>query len=61
MMTQLRKMHRSLLIALGLSIAGISPHLAIAQEGQLIDIVVHSPALEGNLVGDSPGRCPYLS
>lgn len=44
---------RSILLLL-LGLFWINP--ALAQEGQLVDIVVHSPALEGNLLGDSADR-----
>ena len=55
MITQLRKTHVFLLlVVLGLSINGID-HLS-AQEGQLVDVAVHSPSLEGNLLEDSAGR-----
>jgi len=41
------------LLTLYLLIAGLS---AIAQEGQIVRETVHSPSLEGNLLGDSPDR-----
>ena len=53
--TQLGKIHL-LLLALGPSIVGSGHSLAFTQDGQLVDVVVHSPALEGNLLGDSPDR-----
>ena len=54
MMMQLRKTQVFLLVALGLSIAGIER--LSAQEGQLVDVVVHSAAVEGNLLDDSADR-----
>lgn len=54
MMTQLHKTRVLLYVAFGLSIAEIDN--ISAQEGQLVDVVVHSVALEGNLLEDSPDR-----
>ena len=48
------KVQMLLIAVIGLSIVGIGS--LAAQEGQLVDIVVHSPALEGNLLGDSADR-----
>lgn len=54
MKTQLCRTHVPLLIALGLSVARISK--LSAQESRLVDIVVHSTGLEGNMLDDSPDR-----
>lgn len=48
--------NRLLALFVGLLIGGFIPVTASVAEGTLVEVVVHSPALEGNLLEDTPDR-----